>query len=483
MTAQTPTSAVEALREMLELRDASQAGRLTDRHELDIVRDARAALAASQEAPRAVSDETRWVTQTTFYDPANPDACTGNCTESALASIFAVPLASVPSMAGLKAMDFWDAFDAFVNSRGFWVYRRDGNCIPEGLYLASGPSSRGCSHMVVMENGKLRHDPHPSREGIQSVEHVWMLVPFDPAAPTPASQGDAAPAGDAVAGAVWLMPVATDAPQNPKLQRYAWGRSNLTDAQMAHAYDCIVSAAQECGQTLAAAPAPAVAHACDSTAVVAHEADDLSHKPAPAVREAVGAIFVLRGKRHFSQATTPEQVAQFQRDNPAGWEFAGWLYTAPTFKNHIEAIRAKLVEMAENWRAGRYLDGTKTLWDAGAHASDGMEACADNVDEFLSTAITTPPAEAREPAPAVREAVAVEVAKCCGRSQCGGECGNLWQGMEWVKGIGDCPHCGHEPIAAHYDDCTLVTFTQPTTPPTPAADGNGGAVDAEVRGA
>lgn len=52
-------------------------------------------------------------------------------------------------------------------------------------------------------------------------------------------------------GAVWLMPVATDTPQNPKLQQYAWGRSNLSTGQMAHAYDCIVSAAQDCGQFVA----------------------------------------------------------------------------------------------------------------------------------------------------------------------------------------------------------------------------------------
>ena len=38
-----------SLREMLELREATQAGRLTERHELDIVRDARAALLAIKE--------------------------------------------------------------------------------------------------------------------------------------------------------------------------------------------------------------------------------------------------------------------------------------------------------------------------------------------------------------------------------------------------------------------------------------------------
>lgn len=42
----------EALSEMLELRKATQDGRVTEKHELDIVRDARAALAIAQEPPK-----------------------------------------------------------------------------------------------------------------------------------------------------------------------------------------------------------------------------------------------------------------------------------------------------------------------------------------------------------------------------------------------------------------------------------------------
>lgn len=30
------------------------------------------------------------------------------------------------------------------------------------------------------------------------------------------------------------------------------------------------------------------------------------------------------------------------------------------------------------------------------------------------------------------EMEAVELTRCCGRSECGGECGNVWSGMEWV---------------------------------------------------
>jgi hypothetical protein len=48
--------------------------------------------------------------------------------------------------------------------------------------------------------------------------------------------------------AVWLAPIETNPPANPKLLQYAWARSNLSSGQMAEAYQCIVSAAQDCGQ-------------------------------------------------------------------------------------------------------------------------------------------------------------------------------------------------------------------------------------------
>lgn len=61
--------------------------------------------------------------------------------------------------------------------------------------------------------------------------------------------------------AVWLMPVATQEPGDSRLLRFAWGRSNLSTGQIAHAYDCIVAAAKECGQTLATHATPAQAGA------------------------------------------------------------------------------------------------------------------------------------------------------------------------------------------------------------------------------
>jgi hypothetical protein len=47
---------------------------------------------------------------------------------------------------------------------------------PDGEhYLAFGVSPRG-RHVVVMRNGKIMHDPHPSREGIGSADQIFPTV-------------------------------------------------------------------------------------------------------------------------------------------------------------------------------------------------------------------------------------------------------------------------------------------------------------------
>lgn len=122
----------------------------------------------------------RWLKQTSFYDPAdaeNPNK--GNCTEAAVASLLGVAMPGKFGSGG-SASEFWDDFDAFFDAHGYAALLETANFCADVLYLASGPSGRGCSHMVVMRAGKLVHDPHPSNGGILHVEHVWLIVPIDP---------------------------------------------------------------------------------------------------------------------------------------------------------------------------------------------------------------------------------------------------------------------------------------------------------------
>lgn len=122
----------------------------------------------------------RVIDQTTFYTPETPR--NGNCGEAAVASILGLTLEEVPrfSREGPDSFAYWESFEQFLNSLGWEVLLMSGNYQADCMYLASGPSLRGCSHMVVMRNGELWHDPHPSRQGIIRVEHVHLLVPKDP---------------------------------------------------------------------------------------------------------------------------------------------------------------------------------------------------------------------------------------------------------------------------------------------------------------
>lgn len=125
----------------------------------------------------------RWQDQTTFFDPEQPGK--GNCAEACIASLFNIPLAEVPKFYDATSDDpvyrYWRNLENFCFSRGYWLHRMDCEYIFEGTYMVSGTSARGCIHMVVYQNGKLLHDPHPSRKGVEKVTQTWLLVPLDPA--------------------------------------------------------------------------------------------------------------------------------------------------------------------------------------------------------------------------------------------------------------------------------------------------------------
>lgn len=43
------------------------------------------------------------------------------------------------------------------------------------FYIAAGPSPRGVIHAVIYQNGKMVHDPHPSRDGILEIYSLEVL--------------------------------------------------------------------------------------------------------------------------------------------------------------------------------------------------------------------------------------------------------------------------------------------------------------------
>lgn len=111
----------------------------------------------------------------------------GDCVRASVASILELPIEQVPHFLEIapEPSQWGFAFEDWMNERGLAVWLKHGHTPFEGYYLASGPSPRGVSHMVVYLNGDLAHDPHPSRAGILSVDWTRILVPTNPARAIP----------------------------------------------------------------------------------------------------------------------------------------------------------------------------------------------------------------------------------------------------------------------------------------------------------
>lgn len=127
------------------------------------------------------SSRARWIKQTTFFDPSDPDNPNkGNCGEACVASLLNIPLPEKFGRSG-DPCNYWGDFLACLEGHGYAAMHMGGGYQPDFMYLASGPSPRGgCSHMVIMREGRLVHDPHPSNAGLLSVDYVWILSPIDP---------------------------------------------------------------------------------------------------------------------------------------------------------------------------------------------------------------------------------------------------------------------------------------------------------------
>ena len=112
-------------------------------------------------------------TQTIFVD--DPRGIPGDCMRTAVAALLDLPTEAVPHFALFSEPGAWfDAFTLWLKGRGLGISPR---ATPDVECLALGMSPRGVEHIVVMGPNGLVHDPHPSRDGIESRE-FWALVPI-----------------------------------------------------------------------------------------------------------------------------------------------------------------------------------------------------------------------------------------------------------------------------------------------------------------
>ena len=125
----------------------------------------------------------------------------GNCFAACVASLMELPIEEVPNVEVLFHIEggYWsEVMMTFLTSKGYELYTDDRfkcfhqdfedknfggkdnyegtiNELKDQYYLVSGQSVRGVYHICIFKNGKLIHDPHPTREGLKSMEIFQTL--------------------------------------------------------------------------------------------------------------------------------------------------------------------------------------------------------------------------------------------------------------------------------------------------------------------
>lgn len=131
------------------------------------------------------------VDQDRFYDDAK--GLRGNCLQAVVASLTGVDLDCVPHFVQIDhdGGGYWeDQMNAWLAERGlrakWWLPNTSPEDWPDppfnGYTAVYGPSPRGggISHIVISHRGRIVHDPHPDRTGIEATNGAWWLVPSEP---------------------------------------------------------------------------------------------------------------------------------------------------------------------------------------------------------------------------------------------------------------------------------------------------------------
>lgn len=116
----------------------------------------------------AVREVTQW------FLAGREDGIPGDCVRASVASLLDLDPHDVPHFTCQDDTRVWPlAIAGFAAEHGWRISRRayDGGALPK-FGLAIGPSPRGVSHMVVVRDGEMVWDPHPSREGLVDVQQV-----------------------------------------------------------------------------------------------------------------------------------------------------------------------------------------------------------------------------------------------------------------------------------------------------------------------
>lgn len=116
----------------------------------------------------------------------------GNCLAACIASLMELPITEVPNVETLYEINdnyYWEVLWKWLGHLGYELsaddryrcFHGDENKseyidqLKNQYYLVSGKSARGVYHICIYSNGKLIHDPHPSKEGLVTEEYFESL--------------------------------------------------------------------------------------------------------------------------------------------------------------------------------------------------------------------------------------------------------------------------------------------------------------------
>jgi hypothetical protein len=127
-------------------------------------------------------------------EPVRVDQRANGCWAACVATLTGIPLDALDQNIPPDASEewFWENATSLYNDmvrrlrEHGWRIERTWRDVPRGFAIASGASPRYATvqHAVVVRDGELWHDPHPSRAGLASVEGYEVLIPLVVPSPT-----------------------------------------------------------------------------------------------------------------------------------------------------------------------------------------------------------------------------------------------------------------------------------------------------------
>jgi len=101
------------------------------------------------------------------------------CFQACLASLLGAELGDIPEFSNeswATEITDWLLAEHGLQTLFITVFN---DWLPYNWFLKIGKSPRGeCCHAVISRRYGLDHDPHPSREGLETVEYYVVFIPL-----------------------------------------------------------------------------------------------------------------------------------------------------------------------------------------------------------------------------------------------------------------------------------------------------------------